>query len=87
MKTGIIGLNEGGLQMPTATAGEARIEIDAAPLTVYELVSEITRMGEWSPECYRCEWLDGATTDAIVTAADPGQEFAFTTLYKDGRRA
>ena len=89
----------------TATTGEARIEIDAAPLAVYELVSDITRMGEWSPECYRCEWLDVATTgavgakfwghnrlgkvrwttDAVVTTADPGQEFAFTTLYKDGR--
>ena len=50
--------------MPTATTGEARIEINAAPLTVYELVSDITRMGEWSPECYRCEWLDGAITAA-----------------------
>ena len=105
MKTGIMGLNEGGLQMPTATTGEARIEIDAAPRAVYELVSDITRMGEWSPECYRCEWLGGATTaavgakfrghnrlgkvrwttDAIVTTADPGQQFAFTTLHKDGR--
>ena len=91
--------------MPTATTGEARIEINAAPLTVYQLVSDITRMGEWSPECYRCEWLDGATTavpgarfrghnrlgkirwqtDAIITAADPGQEFAFTTHHKGGR--
>lgn len=91
--------------MPTATTGEARIEIDAMPLAVYDLVSDISRMGEWSPECYRCEWLDGATTavvgtkfrghnrlgkvrwttDAVVTTADPGQEFAFTTLYKDGR--
>ena len=62
-------------------------------------------MGDWSPECYRCEWLDGATTavegarfrghnrlgkvrwhtDAIVTVADPGREFAFTTLHKEGR--
>ena len=91
--------------MTTATTGEARVEIDAAPLTVYQLVSNITRMGQWSPECYRCEWLNGATTpapgarfrghnrlgkirwhtDAIITTADPGREFAFTTLHKDGR--
>ena len=38
-----------------------RPEIDASPQRVYELVSDITRMGEWSPECYRCEWLDGVT--------------------------
>ena len=43
----------------------ARIEIDASPQRVYELVSDITRMGEWSPECYRCEWLDGATTATV----------------------
>ena len=55
--------------MPTATTGEARIEINASPLTVYHLVSDITRMGEWSAECYQCEWLDGATT------AVPGARF------------
>ena len=55
--------------MPTATTGEARVEIDAAPLTVYELISDITRMGDWSPECYRCEWLNGAT------AAEEGARF------------
>lgn len=40
----------------------ARVEeqIDAPPETVYDLVSDLTRMGEWSPECYRCEWLDAA---------------------------
>jgi Polyketide cyclase / dehydrase and lipid transport len=91
--------------LTTATTGAARVEIDAAPLTVYQLISDITRMGDWSPECYRCEWLNGATTaaigarfrghnrlgkvgwhtDAIVTVADPGREFAFTTLHKEGR--
>jgi hypothetical protein len=86
--------------------GAARIEIDAPPLTVYQLVSDITRMGDWSPECYRRGWLDGATgatlgarfrrhnrlggyrwqRTAVVTAADPGREFAFTTLHKDDVR-
>ena len=34
----------------------------AAPAeAVYALVSDVTRMGEWSPECYRCTWLDGGT--------------------------
>jgi uncharacterized protein YndB with AHSA1/START domain len=40
-------------------AGEATIFIAAPPLLVYNLISDVTRMGEWSPECYRCEWLDG----------------------------
>ena len=41
--------------------GEARIQVACPPAEVYALVADITRMGEWSPECYRCEWLDGAT--------------------------
>lgn len=40
------------------TSGEVTVHIDAPPLTVYELVSDVTRMGEWSPETYRCEWID-----------------------------
>lgn len=38
----------------------ARVEqkIEAPPETVYDLVSDVSRMGEWSPECYRCKWLD-----------------------------
>ena len=35
--------------------------VAADPMTVWELVSDITRMGQWSPECRRCEWIDGAT--------------------------
>ena len=46
--------------MPTAHHGRASIEIAALPEVVYDLISDIPRMGEWSPECYRCEWLDGA---------------------------
>jgi len=34
----------------------ASIEIDAAPEVVWQLVADITRMGEWSPECWRAEW-------------------------------
>lgn len=37
------------------------IEIDASPEAVYVLVSDVTRTGEWSPECVRCRWLGGAT--------------------------
>lgn len=35
--------------------------IAAPPQHVYALVADVTDMGRWSPECYRCEWLDGAT--------------------------
>ncbi|MEL7158232.1 MAG: SRPBCC family protein [Actinomycetota bacterium] len=38
---------------------EQTIEIDAAPEAVYDLVSDLGRMGEWSPENRGGEWLDG----------------------------
>jgi hypothetical protein len=41
------------------------VVIHASPEEVYALVSDITRMGEWSPECRRCEWVDGATGPRI----------------------
>jgi uncharacterized protein YndB with AHSA1/START domain len=43
---------------------EVSIEIAATPETVYGLVSDITRMGDWSPECVRCSWTKGATGPA-----------------------
>jgi hypothetical protein len=24
---------------------------------IYDLITDVTRMGEWSPECKRCEWV------------------------------
>src|SRR5262245_12285854 len=42
-------------------ASSASIEIAAAPDAVWQLIADITRMGEWSPECVRAEWENGAT--------------------------
>lgn len=41
--------------------GQASVHVDAPPETVWAAVSDVTRMGEWSPECTGGEWLDGAT--------------------------
>jgi hypothetical protein len=41
------------------------IVIDTTPERVYDLVAELPRMSEWSPECQRVEWLDGATGPAV----------------------
>ena len=35
--------------------------VDAPADRVYDLVADLTRMGEWSNECARVEWTDGAT--------------------------
>jgi hypothetical protein len=39
--------------------------IDAPPGAVYSVVSDVTRTGEWSPECRRCEWVEGATGPSV----------------------
>jgi uncharacterized protein YndB with AHSA1/START domain len=44
---------------------EVTIDIAAPPERVYSLVADITRMGEWSPECFHCEWTKGATGPVV----------------------
>ena len=89
--------------MQTLDHDELSIHIDAPPLEVYELVADVTKTPEFSPEVQRCVWLDGATSATlgarfeatnkvhrgpswknrpVVTAADPGREFAFSRTEK-----
>ena len=42
-------------------AASASIDVAAAPEVVWDLIADVTRMGEWSPECVRAEWADGAS--------------------------
>ena len=51
--------------MAVPTKAEETLTVKASPEDVYALVSDVTRMGQWSPECCRCEWLDGADGPAI----------------------
>lgn len=44
---------------------EVRMDIDADAGTLYDLVSDVTRTPEWSPEVIACSWLDGATGAAV----------------------
>ncbi len=44
---------------------EASLFIDAPPDRVWRLVSDVTRMGEWSPVTYKCEWLNGSSGPAV----------------------
>ena len=44
---------------------EVSTDIDAAPLRVYQLISDVTRMGTWSPETTSCRWIRGATGPAV----------------------
>jgi len=45
--------------MPTLEHSDS-IVIARSPEVVYDLVSDITRMGEWSPVCKECWWDEGA---------------------------
>ncbi|HEX2576490.1 MAG TPA: SRPBCC family protein [Aquihabitans sp.] len=41
------------------------VRIDASPEEVWALVSDVTRIGTYSPETFEAEWLDGATGPAV----------------------
>lgn len=51
--------------MKKGTSGQERQYIAAPPEVVYDVISDVTRMGEWSPECVACEWIDGATGPSV----------------------
>jgi hypothetical protein len=44
---------------------EVSAYVEASPETVYDLVADVTRTPELSPEVKRCVWLDGATAAAV----------------------
>ncbi len=53
------------MSTPTPVRASASATIPARPETVYDLVTDITRMGEWSPETVSARWLDGASKAAV----------------------
>ena len=81
------------ISTPTA---EASVDIDASADAVWRVVSDVTRTPEWSPACYRVEWLEegrrfrgynklnGArwSRECVVTESEPGRVFSFSTLFK-----
>jgi len=46
---------------------EASVVIDAPAEVVWDMVADVTRMGEWSPECYSCRWV-GRRHEPVVGA-------------------
>ena len=45
--------------------GSVTVHMAAPPARIWELVSDVTRIGRYSPETFEAEWLDGATGPAV----------------------
>ena len=56
--------------MRSARSGQVRAYIDATPQKVWALLADLEQMGKWSTECYRVQWLNGASSPAT-----PGARF------------
>jgi uncharacterized protein YndB with AHSA1/START domain len=45
--------------------GSVTVHMDAPPDKIWNLVSDVTKIGRYSPETFEAEWLDGATGPAV----------------------
>jgi uncharacterized protein YndB with AHSA1/START domain len=48
-----------------SVTGGASVTIRGEPERLWDMLGDVTRMGEWSPETERAEWLDGATGPVV----------------------
>jgi polyketide cyclase/dehydrase/lipid transport protein len=51
--------------MQTLDHDSVSLHIDAPAEVIYEMVADVTRTPEFSPEILWCKWLDGATGPAV----------------------
>lgn len=61
---------------------EVSREIEAPADEVWTAISDVTRMGEWSPECHTCAWNDDVVTPgvgSVFTGHNRNGEFEWTT--------
>lgn len=45
--------------------GSVHVTIDRDATRVFSAIADVTRMGEWSPECVAARWVGGATGPAV----------------------
>jgi uncharacterized protein YndB with AHSA1/START domain len=45
--------------------GDVTVHMDAPAERVWDLVTDVTRIGEFSPETFEAQWINGATGPAI----------------------
>lgn len=61
---------------------EVTRDIEASPEVVWKAIADISRMGEWSPECHTCTWNEGSTEAAVgamFTGHNRNGEFEWET--------
>ncbi len=66
--------------MTDPNTGSASVSIARPPAQVWAAIADVTRMGEWSPECVACRWVDGADGPAT------GARFEGDNVAKVGSR-
>ena len=71
---------------------EVTIEIAAPAERLYDLVSDVTNMGRWSPECHRCEWIDGSSGPVVTPLPKAEQDLcliaqAYCGLFEETGKA
>lgn len=49
------------MQLLRPLGEEVSVWMDASPATVWDLVSDVTRIGEFSPETFEAKWTRGST--------------------------
>jgi hypothetical protein len=62
--------------------------IDAPAEPIYDLVADMPRMGEWSPECQRVDWIDdsdGPVPNATFVGHNRGGPFGLMKWSRRGR--
>ena len=47
------------------TRGQVSLHIEASPQCLYDVVADVTRIGERSPECHTAQWLPGLPPHAV----------------------
>ena len=63
----------------TGSRVEVELTVDVPPGPLWELVTDVTRIGRWSPECEHAAWLGGVTG-----APRPGDRFAGRNRFRGG---
>ncbi len=61
---------------------EVSRDVAAPPAAVFAALTDVTRMGEWSPETHTAVWNDGcseAAVGAVFTGHNRNAEFEWTT--------